>query len=85
MFVNGVDYFVDNCKTLYYTVNILHGKSLIRQYILNINDVRVVIHDRLVVCKSLFTKSFKNIQKWFLAEKVVFSFPDLSLLSKTTL
>lgn len=25
MFVNGVDYFVENCKTLYYTVNILHG------------------------------------------------------------
>ena len=32
MFVNGVDYFVENCKALYYTINILHGKSLIRQY-----------------------------------------------------
>ena len=30
-FVNGVDYFVENCKALYYTVNILHGESLIRQ------------------------------------------------------
>ncbi|CAH3191509.1 unnamed protein product, partial [Porites evermanni] len=25
MFVNGVDYFVENCKALYYTINILHG------------------------------------------------------------
>lgn len=25
MFVNGVDYFVENCRALYYTVNILHG------------------------------------------------------------
>lgn len=32
MFVNGVDYYLENCKALYYTVNILHGKSLIRQY-----------------------------------------------------
>ena len=39
MFVNGVDYFVENCKALYYTLNILHGKSL--DNILNINDVRV--------------------------------------------
>ena len=31
MFVTGVDYFVENCKALYYTVNILHGESLIRQ------------------------------------------------------
>ena len=31
MFVNGVDYFVENCKALYYTVNILRGNSLIRQ------------------------------------------------------
>ncbi|KAM7447183.1 hypothetical protein ABFA07_004615 [Porites harrisoni] len=30
-FVNGVDYFVENCKALYYTVNILRGNSLIRQ------------------------------------------------------
>ena len=29
MFVNGVDYYLENCRALYYTVNILHGKKTI--------------------------------------------------------